>query len=167
VIKSALRSAARKRARRSMALNGFRTPPDDLLLTKGGGGSGMVIPSGGPLVIRGINLLVPKSHHHLLSDSPRHSWTSSTSTCSTCSRVMSHPITVVSPLSVPYPFSLMTSPLLRLLPPIPSSHVTRPYVLATVTCHLTPKWPVVHLLLDNIPVILLTCLPRPTDPSFK
>jgi hypothetical protein len=128
----------------------------------------MDIPSGGPLVIGGINLLVPKSFHHMLSDNLRHSGTSSTdSTCSTCSQVVSHPITAVSPLSVPYPFSLMTSPLLRLLPPIPSLHVTCPYVWATVTCHLTPKWPVVHLLQDNIPVILLTCLLCPTDPSFK
>jgi hypothetical protein len=57
VIKGALRSAARKRARRSTAQNGFRTPPDDLLLTEGGGGGPeWLSPSGGPLVIRGVDL---------------------------------------------------------------------------------------------------------------
>jgi hypothetical protein len=71
VIKSALRSAAQKQARISMAQNGFRTPLDDLLLTEGGGGGPeWFSPSGGSLVIRGINLFSPKSHHHLLSDRP-------------------------------------------------------------------------------------------------
>jgi hypothetical protein len=37
MINDALRSAARKRARRSTTLIGFRTPPGDLLLTEGGG----------------------------------------------------------------------------------------------------------------------------------
>jgi hypothetical protein len=118
--------------------------------------------SGGPLVIGGTNLLVLKSFHHMPSDSPRHSGTSSP-TCSTCSRVVSHPITAVSPS----PLSLMINPLLRLLPPIPGLHVTRPYVWATVTFHLTPKWPVVHLLQDNIPVILLTCLRAQPTPVLN
>jgi hypothetical protein len=75
VINRAQRSAAQKQARRSTAQNGFRTPPDDLLLTEGGGGLEWNLPSGGPLFIRGI-IYWPRVHHHLLSDRPRHHWTS-------------------------------------------------------------------------------------------
>jgi hypothetical protein len=52
-----------------MAHNGFRTPQGDLLLTLGGGLE-WLSPSGGPLVICGTNLLVPKSRHHMLYDNP-------------------------------------------------------------------------------------------------
>jgi hypothetical protein len=51
VIKSALGSTAQKQAGRSMAQNGFRTPPNDLLLTEGGGGGvrNGYLPLAGPL----------------------------------------------------------------------------------------------------------------------
>jgi hypothetical protein len=88
-------------------LKRFLDPPDVLLLIKGGG-SEMDIPFGGPLFIGGINLLVPKYFHHMPSDSLHHSRTSSSTdaTCSACSQVMSHPITVVSPCC--QSFSLFT-----------------------------------------------------------
>jgi hypothetical protein len=93
VLRSALRSAARKPAHRSMDHNGFRTPPGVLLLTKGGG-SGMNIPFGGPLVTCGIVLLVSEVPSPTCCLTSRHPWTSSSteSTCPTCSRgrVTSH-----------------------------------------------------------------------------
>jgi hypothetical protein len=52
-----------------MAHNGFQTPQGDLLLTLGGGPE-WLSPSGRPLVICGTNLLVLKSHHHMLYDNP-------------------------------------------------------------------------------------------------
>jgi hypothetical protein len=61
VLRSALRSVARKPAHKSMDQNEFRTPPGVLPLTKGGGPK-WIFPFDGPLVIRGIGLLVLKSH---------------------------------------------------------------------------------------------------------
>jgi len=98
----------------------------------------------------------------------RHSWTSfsTKSTCPTYSwgRVPSHN-SCQTLLSVPNPFTHEQPPLATFTsnhqPPRQSSvcfsHRHLPF---------HPKWPVVHLLQDNIPIILLTCLPRPTDPNF-
>jgi hypothetical protein len=53
---------ARKQAHKSMDQNEFRTPLGVLLLTEKGGVRTRYFPFGGPLVLRGIGLLVLKSH---------------------------------------------------------------------------------------------------------
>jgi hypothetical protein len=129
----------------------------------------MDIPSDGPLVIGGTNLLVLKSFHHMSSDSLHHSGTSSSTdaTCSACSRVVSHPITAVSPCCQSLTPFTHEQPLIATFTtnPWPPRHPSVCFGHRHLPPH--PKWPVVHLLQDNIPVILLTCLPRPTDPSFE
>jgi hypothetical protein len=75
VINRACKDLRLRNRHRSTAQNGFRTPPTDLLLTEGGGVRNG-FPSGGSLVIRGIILMAPSPITILLSDRPRHLWTS-------------------------------------------------------------------------------------------
>jgi hypothetical protein len=153
---------------RSMVYKGFWTPLGVLLLIKGGG-SEMDILSGGPLVIGGANLLDPKYFHHMPSNSLHHSETSSSTdaTCSACSQVMSHLITTVSPYCQSLTPFTHEQPLIATFTTNswPPHHPSVCFGHRHLPPH--PKWPVVHLLQVNLPVILLTCLPRSIDPSFE
>jgi hypothetical protein len=112
VLRSALRSAVRKPARRSMDHDGFRTPLGVLLLIKGGGGVRKEYSWQRALFTVGIVLLVRKSFHLMPPDSLHHSGMSSStkSTCPTCSRVESHPITAVSPCCQAFTLSIHDQP---------------------------------------------------------
>jgi hypothetical protein len=61
----------------------------------------------------------------------------------------------------------MNNLLWRLLPPITNLHVSHPYPLVTVTCHITPSGPLSINNRDNIPVVTLIIFPRPTDPFLN
>jgi hypothetical protein len=111
-----------KQALRSMAQNVFRTPPTDLLLTKGGGGLEWNLPSGGPLFIRGINLMVPSSITAYCLTYIRHILTSLSTFLK---RVTSHKL-----MSVLSPQSLAASPITMTFIPIDRRHVTCPYSLS-------------------------------------
>jgi hypothetical protein len=75
VINNVHRSAAQRQVHRSTAQDVFRTPPTDLPLTEGGG-SGMVLFLWRVPCYTWQRSNGPESHHLLLSDRPRHLWTS-------------------------------------------------------------------------------------------
>jgi hypothetical protein len=128
-----------------MAHNGFRTPPGVLLLTKRGG-SGKNILYSGPHFTVGIVLLVRKSFHLMPSDSLHHSGMSSStkSTCPTCSRVESHPITAVSPCCQAFTLSIHDQPPSATFTSnhMPPRHSSVCFGHRHLPSH--PKWPVVH-----------------------
>jgi hypothetical protein len=109
----------------------------------------------------GANLLDLKYFHHMPSDNLHHSETSSSTvaTCSTCSQVMSYLITTVSPCCQSLTPFTHEQPLIATFTtnPWPPHHPSVCFGHRHLPPH--PKWPVVHLLEVNIPIILLTVSP--------